>query len=374
MNLILFLLLSLYGGIYLLHKIIQSAEKSFIHNYLATETESYISTQIFSPSIIEPEIIEPEKEKIKDYMSNNFKPENFRQYIGQEKVKKIIQNYLIGCKERKRKFPHTLIFAKPGMGKTTLARIIAKVLKVNFVEIIGSKVKDDFKYFKEKVRELKGGVLFIDEIHALDRDIVEKLYPIMEDFILEEDRIKPFTLIGATTEMGEIIRDRKPFFDRFKLILQLADYEEKDIIKIIKQYKRRIFKEVVPKEWFYKSIAQNSRLTPRNAIRYLESGIYFKGFEDREKLMEMFKVYNIVYKGITETDIKILNYLNNFKDSKAVGIQELTAYLDTDKYNYLHYIEPYLLKQELLFRTSKGRIISDKGKELLRKIKRRRIT
>ncbi len=356
---------------YFLYRIIENRGIADYTAFVSAEAERYAKSVGLMDIEVDDDviIIDKKKEENKGYMPSYFKPENFKQYIGQQRVKKIILNYLLGCKKRKRIFPHTLLFAKPGMGKTTLARIIAKTLKVNFIEIIGSKVGEDFEDFKKKIKQVDGGVLFIDEIHALERSIAEKIYPLMEDFILEGKSIKPFTLIGATTELGEIIRDRKPFYDRFKLILQLEDYEEKDIIKIIKQYKKYLFKEEETENWFFKSIAENSRLTPRIAIRYLESGIYFGGNKDKNKLKEMFNSFGVIYKGITETDIKVLNYLNK---SKAVGIQGLTAFLDVDKFNYLHFIEPYLLKQELILRTPRGRIISEKGKEILKKIERRK--
>ena len=287
--------------------------------------------------------------------STIFRPEKLSEYIGQKKVKSIIKSYVKGIKKRELVFPHTLIHGAAGYGKTTLVRIIANNLKVKIVETITSDIKD-FSELKKHITNCEGGVLFLDEIHSLERNSAEKLYTIMEDFTYKGLAIKPFTLIGATTEIGEIIENRKPFFDRFKLILELEDYNVNDLIQITKQYKNQMFIKDKIHGKIYRIIAKNSKFTPRNSIRLLEATIYTG---DIYKVLDNF---NIIKDGYTEKDFKLLEYL---KVNGIVGLQGIISYLSTSQANYLYEIEPYLLKTGLIVRTARGRKISDNGIKLI---------
>lgn len=287
--------------------------------------------------------------------STIFRPLTFSQYIGQDKVKNILKDYIKGTSEREMIFPHTLVHSNAGCGKTTLVRIIANSLKVKLIESISSDIKD-FEELKQEIIKCEGGVLFLDEIHSLDRNSAEKLYTIMEDFTYKGNNIKPFTLIGATTEIGEIIENRKPFFDRFKLILELEDYEVNDLIQITKQYKNQMFIKDKIHGKVYRIIAKNSKFTPRNSIRLLEATIYTG---DIYKVLDNF---NIVKNGYTKKDFKLLEYL---KVNGIVGMQGIVSYLATSQANYLYEIEPYLLKTGLIVRTARGRKISNEGTKLL---------
>lgn len=292
-----------------------------------------------------------------------FRPLTIDEYIGQTKVKSIISSYIEGITKRNKIFPHTLIYGEAGTGKTTLARIIAKQLKVKFSELITSDIKDASNLIKE-IQQLNGGVLFLDEIHSIDRNNAEKLYTVMEDFAYNGSSIKQFTLIGATTELGEIIKTRKPFYDRFKLILELQSYTIYDLVQILKQYKENLFDDDNITYKTYVTIASNCRNTPRNGIRLLEATIYNNG--DTQKVLDNF---NIVSNGYTIKDIALLEYLKD--NGRALGLQNIAALLDTSQENYLYNIEPYLLKTGIIIRTSKGRMITPKGIELLKNIKRK---
>ncbi len=293
---------------------------------------------------------------------NIFRPTNFEEYIGQIKAKEILKHYIDFSKERGKIFPHTLLVASAGYGKTTLARIIAKELEVKFKEIITSEV-EDFREILDILRKLEGGILFLDEIHSLERNTAEKFYTIMEDFTHENKNIEPFTLMGATTELGELIETRKPFIDRFLLSLTLEDYNNQDLVKIGKQYNEKMYGNDILENKTIEIIAENSRGTPRTVIRLLEACIRFDG-----RIREVLKNFGIVKKGFTNNDIKVLKYI--LSNEKGVGLQGISAYLGISTSNYLYSIEPYLLRNNMILRSPRGRKITGAGINFIKTIKR----
>jgi len=294
----------------------------------------------------------PLEEKKKVETNKIFRPKTFDEYIGQEKAKHIFKKYITGIKKRELVFPHFLISGQAGTGKTTLVQVIANSLLKNFMETITSEIWGIEKIMR-MITDSKNGVVFLDEIHSLPREIAEKLYSIMEDFKYNGDKIDVFTLAGATTELGEILKNRKPFYDRFKIIIELEDYTLEELIKIIMQYNGNVFADDILSEENIKIISKNCRGVPRNAIRLLESTVYFDG--DIEQVLYSF---NILKDGYTKRDLKTLLFiLNNDK----VGMQSLASYLNTSQQNYLYEIEPYLLKNELIERTPRGRKVTEKG-------------
>jgi len=319
------------------------SEEDFIKKYFISDTKEEVKQE---------DVIDDEKQV------QSFRPLTFKEYIGQEKAKKILKQYIKAIKERKKVFPHTLISGKAGMGKTTLAKIIAKELKVKMKETITSEIKETEEVLG-LINAIDGGILFLDEIHSMDRNSAESLYPIMEDFKHKGKNIKPFTLIGATTEIGEIIKTRKPFYDRFKIIIELEDYSKEDIVKIGSGYKKKVFPEDKLSRKIYLVLSENSRHTPRKMIRFVEATIYFDG-----DFIEVLKNFNIIYKGYTKDDLKVLTYINQNKS--GVGLNGISSYLGTSNENYLYMIEPYLLQNNLIIRTPKGRKISEEG---IKKIK-----
>jgi len=286
-----------------------------------------------------------------------YRPETFDDYIGQNKAKNIIKGYIEGTQKRDVIFPHTLISGSPGFGKTSLALLIALYLKVKYVYCIGSDI-ESYEDIIDRIEKVNGGIIFLDEIHSLKREMAEKLYPILEDFRGCES---VFTLVGATTELGEIIKDRKPFFDRFKIIIELEKYTLEDLVRMVCLYKNRLFNKENINNKCYKLLAENCRGTPRNLIRLLESLVYLDGNIER-----VLKNFSIIKDGYTASDLKILEYIKSSKN--VVGLNSLSNYLDTSVENYLYYIEPYLLQTDIIVRTSKGRRLTEKGMNLIERL------
>ena len=317
------------------------------------KTEEIINNTNNTPQVLQSPIETKPSTKV-------FRPINFNQYIGQEKAKAILKNYIQGTKNRNTIFPHLLIHSSAGMGKTTLARIVANELQVEMKEYITSSITADAYMFKYILKKANGNIIFLDEVHGIDRNSAEQIYSMIEDFTHNGEAIPPFTLIGATTELGEILETRRPFYDRFKIVIELEDYTLEDMIKIIKQYKENSFPDYID-EKIYEVIAKNSQGIPRKAIRLLDATIYFGG-----DVQEVLKSFGIIKDGYSLKDLKVLEYL--FQNQKGVGIQGISSYLNTSTQNYLYEIEPYLLKNNIIIRTPRGRKISDKGIQLIQEL------
>jgi len=299
-------------------------------------------------------------ENQKLYLNNKlFRPSTFEEYIGQNKTKEILKNYILGTSSRNKVFPHTLIHGNAGFGKTTLSEILAVELNVKYHSTIGSEIKH-LEDIIRKINLVDGGILFIDEIHSMGRDIGELFYTIMEDFQSSSSDLKPFTLVGATTELGELIKNRKPLVDRFKIIIELENYNIEDLVKIGVQYKQKVFPEDTIINNTYKVLAENCRSTPRNLIRLLEATIYFNNIN------KVLNSFSIIKDGFTIKDLEVLHYLK--ENIKGVGLNNIASYLNTSSENYVYNIEPYLLQKGLLIRSGRGRKITERGIEKIKEL------
>jgi len=290
-----------------------------------------------------------------------WRPEKFEEYIGQEHLKLILKSYIKGCKEMNKVYPHMMIDGKAGTGKTTIAYLLAKYLNKPFVECVATTLESQ-QQLVDKIVEAKGGILFIDEIHMINAKLANFILPILEDFQINGQRIKPFTLFSATTEMGVLLKKFKPLVDRMKIQKTLEPYTTNQLIDLITQYKDKTFPNSEVNKEVFEQIAKNCRGTPRIAIRYLESYIFMQ-----IPIEKVFETYEIVKDGITKQDIKVLTVLN--EKEKGVGVKALSAFLGTSEINYQYTIEGYLIEKGLITITTR-RQITNLGKEFLNEINR----
>jgi holliday junction DNA helicase RuvB len=302
----------------------------------------------------EPIILQSyEKQKKKPYL---YRPLDFDDYIGQPKAKNRLKAFIVGSKKFNKPYPHVLIHGNAGTGKTTLARIIAEQLQVRWSELLAQDI--NVEEFLSAISEVDGGIIFLDEIHRMKRTTVEQLYSLMEDFMWNGVMVKPFTLIGATTEIGEIIKTRRPFYERFKLVIELEDYTINDIHKIISKYADKTYPDEPKIDTDLMLLAENSRLTPRRGIK-LSDYLFYSGFS----VIKVLEDNDIIDKGYTYKDLKTLKYLK--KVNKPVGMDCLSLYLDIPIISYNYEIEPYLIKTECINRTARGRMVSPTGIKLI---------
>ena len=327
------------------------AIRTGIPNYIPQENSP--TEIIIKPEALDFSNLEESKEK------SLWRPETFHEYLGQKNLKTILKSYIESHKEMNRTFPHMMIDGKAGTGKTTIAYLVAKLLDKPFVECVATTLQSQ-QQLVDKIVEVKGGILFIDEIHMINAKIANFILPILEDFQIGGQKIKPFTLFTATTEIGVLLKKFKPFVDRMKIAKTLEPYTIKELSILAKQYKEKTFPDIKIPEDVYEKIAKNSRGTPRIAIRYIESYIFMN-----ISIEEVFRTYGIVKNGITKQDIKILKLLK--EKEKGVGLKAISAFLGTSEQNYLYQIEGYLIEQGLITITSR-RQITEKGKEFLNDI------
>lgn len=257
--------------------------------------------------------------------------------------------------------PHILISGFPGCGKTTLGRIFAKEYynsgskSIKYYECVAKSMKD-ISSLVTTIRQLDGGIILLDEIHALDRDFAEQLYTIMTDYSYNGEQLTPFTMIGCTTEYGEMVEKFEPFVQRFPLHIHLDTYTVEHIKLILQNLKQKEFNDLNENvDLIYNEISENCRNTPRIAISLLRS-VYYLGGDIYKTLSN----YNIITKGFTTDDYKILECLST---AKTIGIQAICSYLGTGVKNYTQK-EGFLFKQGLISRTPRGRTLTDKGKEV----------
>ena len=308
---------------------------------------------------IKPEILDTSNLVTEETKEHLWRPSKFEEYIGQENLKNIIKARIRGCKERNQIFPHMLIDGGAGTGKSTIALLTAKYLDVPLTECVANTINSP-QQFVDKLIEVNGGIFFVDETHEINRKVANFILPLLEDFKINGQRIKPFTFFGATTELGTLIKKYKPFVDRMKIQKTLESYKIDELIEIIKQYKNKSFQQESISEEVYKCIAINCRATPRIALRILENYIFMN-----MKIEDVLKAEGIIKEGLTNNDIKVLRLLN--EKEKGVGLKAIASYLGTSEENYLYKYEQYLLQKGLITITSR-RQITDNGRRFLNEL------
>ena len=310
-------------------------------------------------------------------IDNTLRPETIDEYIGQTDVKENIKVFVSAAKMRKEALDHVLLYGPPGLGKTTLAFIIAHELGTNIKTASGPSIEKTGDLAAILSSLEPGDVLFIDEIHRMPRYIEEILYPAMEDFSLDiivgsegnsrniKIDLPPFTLVGATTRAGDL---SSPLRDRFGIINKLQFYTVDELTDIVKRTARVL--DMTIDEEAAVELAMRSRGTPRIANRLFKRVRDFAMVEGdgnidlkiTEKALKKLKVDKI---GLDNTDRELLLAIIDKFNGGPVGIEAISSSIGEEVTTIEDVYEPYLLQIGLLKRTSRGRIATDKAYEVL---------
>ncbi|MDD4088305.1 MAG: Holliday junction branch migration DNA helicase RuvB [Tissierellia bacterium] len=331
----------------------------------------------------ENEIVAGTFNSVEEELELSLRPQKLPQFIGQNKVKEVLNIFIESAKMRAQPLDHVLLSGPPGLGKTTLANIISNELGVNIRVTSGPAIEraGDLAAILTNLNE--NDVLFIDEIHRLNKVVEEIMYPALEDFALDiiigkgpsarsiRLDLPKFTLIGATTRSGMLA---SPLRDRFGVMCNLDFYEPVDLKEIVLRSASIINIEIEEKG--AEEIAKRSRGTPRIANRLLKrvrdyAIVKSKGiidFKTADKALKMLEIDEI---GLDKLDRRILNTIIDFYKGGPVGLDTLAASIGEEKGTIEDVYEPYLLQIGYLNRTPRGRVVSELGYRHVKKTRKK---
>ena len=307
------------------------------------------------------------------------RPKAFSEFPGQDHIKKQLKVFVTAAVKRKEPLDHSLLYGPPGLGKTTLARIIAETMQVDYVATSGPAVrrKGDLAALLTTLKPRS--VLFIDEIHRLSADLEEYLYSAMEDFFIDivtgegmgahavRFHVSPFTLIGATTRTGLL---KAPFRDRFGIRERLDFYDEDSLCEIVLRSASLLKMKIHPEG--AKEIARRGRGTPRVVNRLLRrirdyAQVADKKIIDRDMACYALNELGIHEGGLNRLDMEILRSLHFDFAGQPVGIDTLSAALSEEPDTLEDFYEPYLIRKGFIRKSPRGRILTEKGRALVSK-------
>lgn len=311
---------------------------------------------------------------------DQLRPTTLEGYIGQEAIKEPLRAAIYSARSRGQPLSHVLLSGPPGLGKTTLATIIANEMGWPMIDLIGSTAGNALGLSK-RIMHLQGKhMFFIDEIHALRKPVQEILYPVLEDGRLlyrrgdasAEIAIPPLTVLGATTDLGKLAQ---PFIDRFQLQFELQFYEVDELIELgvhsaLKLGLGSLSEDVL------EVIADRARGTPRYMNNYLKWVRDFRLFE-KVDLVNPSYVTSVLWKRLRIDDMGLRpldrNYLRVLIDSDGVvGIEAIASRLRQAEVTLQNTIEPFLMYSGLVVRVRSGRMITEKGKQHIRSLRRKK--
>ena len=312
-----------------------------------------------------------------DTFEKTIRPDSIDEYIGQTEVKDNLKIYIDAAKMRDESLDHVLLYGPPGLGKTTLANIIAAEMGTNIKTASGPSIEKsgDLAAILSTLEE--GDILFIDEIHRIPRYIEEILYPAMEDFKLDiivgsdsssrniRIDLPPFTLVGATTRAGDL---SSPLRDRFGIVAKLEYYTEDELTEIVKRT-GRVLNTTIDDDAAHE-LAKRSRGTPRIANRLFKRVRDFAqvlgdgniNLEIAKIALDKLKVDKL---GLDSTDYNLLKSIIEKFNGGPVGIEAIASSIGEEQSTIEDVYEPYLLQTGLLKRTSRGRFVTEKAYEHL---------
>ena len=318
------------------------------------------------------DVFDPEKDEKEEIIFANLRASSWDEFVGQADVKKNIQIAIAAAKKRKEFLEHIILYGPPGLGKTTLANIIAKEMGVNIKTTSGPAIVRAGDLAAILTSLEPGDILFIDEIHRINSKVEETLYPAMEDFALDlilgkgpgaknlRLDISRFTLVGATTKIGSL---SAPMRDRFGVIQRLSFYDVSELSRIIVKAAKKLDLKIDAESII--EIAKRSRGTPRIALRLLKRVRDFAQVKAKGEVVLnianlALESLNIDLLGLDNLDIKFLETMINFHKGGPVGIETIAASLSEDIETIEEVVEPYLLQIGFLQKTPRGRMVTDK--------------
>lgn len=313
-----------------------------------------------------------------DNFEASIRPQSLKEYVGQEEITSNLKVFIEAAKIRKESLDHVLLYGPPGLGKTTLAHIIANELGVNIKTASGPSIEKSGDLAAILSTLEPGDVLFIDEIHRMPRYIEEILYPAMEDFeldlVLNSDGksrnikidLPPFTLVGATTRAGDIT---SPLRDRFGIVSKLSYYSDDELEKIVMRTSRVL--EMPISSDAARLIAQRCRKTPRIANRLFKRVRDFAlvyGYEsiNYDLASDSLKRLHVDEYGLDNIDIEYLNSLITKFNGGPVGVETIATSIGEEPSTLEDVVEPFLLQEGFIKRTQRGRVACEKSYEHLK--------
>ncbi|SFL26596.1 Holliday junction branch migration DNA helicase RuvB [Halanaerobium salsuginis] len=321
----------------------------------------------------ERRIVSPKKKKDDNAVDRGLRPDSIADYIGQSKSKEKLKIFIQAARDRQEALDHVLLYGPPGLGKTTLAAIIANELNVNIHQTSGPAIERPGDLASILTNLQPHDVLFIDEIHRLNKMVEEVLYPAMEDYCLDiiigkgpsarsvRLDLAPFTLVAATTKAGRL---SSPLRDRFGVINRLEFYNQAELQEIVVRSARVLDIEIITQGAL--EIARRSRGTPRIANRLLKrvrdfAEVKADGIINQEVVDSALKLLEIDKLGLDRIDHKLLKTIMLKFSGGPVGLNTLAAAISEETETIEDVYEPYLLQLGFLERTPRGRVATAKA-------------